>query len=123
MNKHNLAVLTLLMIVSLTTSLSAQIMRSAEEKLNELTKELNLSEEQQISIKSILQKSQEKLSSLKEKSTSNRRAKLMELKEIMEDTNDQIRKVLNEDQLEKFDELVEKRKNEIRNKIKKQRNY
>ncbi len=118
-NKLKKQILFLLFVALfiLANSLFAQ-RKSIEERLEHLTEELNLSEEQQESIKSILEEAREKAEFLRENNTGDRRTIMQEIRNIMVDSNNKIRQELNEDQIERFDEIVEKQKSKMKDRYK-----
>src|SRR3989442_7462123 len=89
-------------------------MPSVDDHVKHLTKELNLTEDQQAKVKSILEEQQKQMAALRQDSTlfpEDRRAKVQE---IHRKTFQEIREVLNKDQQRKFDELESKRKGQMK---------
>ena len=83
------------------------------EQTQKLTKELNLSSDQQTKVQSILEDQQKQMQALRQDTSAapeERRAKFMDLHK---NTMSQIRGVLNEDQQKKFDEMQQKREQEM----------
>ncbi len=120
MKKQFLTLLVLAVLLS-STALFAQ-RKSIEERLEHLTEELNLTEDQQTAIKSIMEDAKEKIDDIRENNTGDRRTIMQEMKNIMDDTNERIREELNEDQIERFDELVEEQKSKMKDRMKRRRN-
>jgi Spy/CpxP family protein refolding chaperone len=85
--------------------------QSVDDRVKHLTKELNLTEDQQAKIKSVLEDEQKKMSSLKQDSSLSREDRRTKFEEIRKNTSQQIRAILNEDQQKKYDELQSKRGN------------
>src|SRR5690348_1827288 len=77
--------------------------QSADDRVKHLTKELNLTEDQQAKIKSVLEDEQKKMSSLKQDSSLSREDRRTKFEEIRKNTSQQIRTILNEDQQKKYD--------------------
>jgi len=85
-------------------------MPSIDERVQHLTKALNLSDDQQAKVKSILQDQQNQANSLRQDtsiSQQDRRAKFMQ---IHQTTQQSIRDVLNDDQKAKFDQMEARHK-------------
>jgi len=85
-------------------------MPSVDQRVQHLTKMLNLSDDQQAKVKSILENQQSQASSLREDtslSQQDRRAKFMQIHQA---TQQSIRDVLNDDQKAKFDQMQARRK-------------
>jgi Spy/CpxP family protein refolding chaperone len=87
--------------------------RSVDERIEEFSKKLDLSDDQQAQVKSILQSAEAELKELRNASLS-RREKVSRLREIGEETNSKIRALLNDEQKKKFDEMVKERKSQAR---------
>ena len=84
------------------------MMQTPQERLNNLTKELNLTDDQKAKIKPILEDEQKQMQALRgdtSMSREDRRAKMME---IRNKSNDSIKAVLDKDQQKKYDEMMEK---------------
>ena len=78
-----------------------------------LTKELNLTSDQQTKVQSILEDQQKQMQALRQDTSStpeDRRSKMMD---IHKNSVSQIRAVLNDDQQKKFDEMQAKREQEM----------
>lgn len=85
-------------------------MPSVEQRVQHLTKMLNLSDDQQAKVKSILQDQQSQATALRQDTSTpqqDRRAKFMQ---IHQDTQQKIRELLNDDQKAKFDQMQARRK-------------
>jgi len=85
--------------------------QSVDDRVKYLTKELNLTEEQRARIKSALEDEQKWMSSLKQDSPLSPEDRRAKFEEIKKDTSQQIRRILNKDQLKKYDELQSKHGN------------
>lgn len=72
---------------------------SVDERLEKMTKKLNLTTDQQASFKTILEQSKTKMDAIRE-----------QMKSLHEDTQEKIRGVLTDDQKKKFDEMKKERK-------------
>ncbi len=89
----------------------ADTRQSLDDQVKHLTKELNLSEDQQTKVKSILQDQQKQMSSLKQDSSLSPEDRRAKFEEIKKNASQQIRAVLNEEQQKKYDELQSKHGN------------
>lgn len=87
--------------------------RSVEERLEEFSRKLDLNDDQKAQVKAILESAQAEMKELREAEGS-RREKGSRLREIGKETNSKIRAVLNDEQKKKFDELVEEKKSQMR---------
>jgi periplasmic protein CpxP/Spy len=84
------------------------MMASPEERVNRLSQELNLTDDQKTKIKAIYQDQADKGAKLREDtslSQDDRRAKMMDMQK---DTSEKIKAVLDKDQQKKFDEMQER---------------
>lgn len=101
--------------------------QNVEKRLKEMTNDLNLSEKQQIQIKSILVEQSKKRETLKEKMKASREKGVKptdeekaEMKKTMIDDQlemkTKMKSILNEDQLKKLQETHKERKTEMREK-------
>ena len=85
-------------------------MRSIDQRVQRLTKMLNLNDDQQAKVKSILEDQQRQMTTLRQDaslSQQDRRAKFMQ---IHQDTQQKVRDALNDDQKAKFDQMQARRK-------------
>jgi Spy/CpxP family protein refolding chaperone len=85
-------------------------MPSVDQRVQRLTKILNLNDDQQAKVKSILEDQQSQMSTLRQDtsmSQQDRRAKFMQ---IHQDAQQKVRAVLNDDQKAKFDQMQARRK-------------
>jgi Spy/CpxP family protein refolding chaperone len=87
--------------------------RTVEERLEEFSKKLDLNDDQKAQVKTILESAQAETKELRQAEGS-RREKGSRLREIGKETNGKIRAVLNDEQKKKFDELVEQKKSQMR---------
>jgi protein CpxP len=79
---------------------------TADQRLQSMTKQLNLSEAQQQQIKPILENESKQMQGLREDSSlspEDRRSKMMQ---IRQDSSSQIKPILNADQQKQFDEMM-----------------
>ena len=88
---------------------------SPNEELKRLTKDFNLTADQQSKIKPILVDPQKKMEDLMNDSTGDRQAMRQKMMQIRQDTNDQIRAQLDDTQKEKFDKLQKEREDRMQN--------
>jgi len=93
-------------------------MPSPDERLQMLTKQLNLTDDEQAKIKPILIDEQKKMEDLRNDSTLSRQDRFQKMRDIREDSSKQIRSNLDETQQKKFDDIQkeqQKRMQERRN--------
>ena len=88
---------------------------SPNEELKRLTKDFNLTSDQQSKIKPILVDRQKKMEDLMNDSTGDRQATRQKMMQIRQDTNDEIRAQLDDTQKEKFDKLQKEREDRMQN--------
>ncbi|MFI5127170.1 MAG: hypothetical protein ACHQJX_10115 [Candidatus Acidiferrales bacterium] len=93
-------------------------MQSPDERLQMLTKQLNLTDDEQAKIKPILVDEQKKMEDLRSDSTLSQQDRFQKMRDIREDSSKQIRSNLDENQQKKFDDMQkeqQKRMQERRN--------
>lgn len=93
-------------------------MPSPDQRLQMLTKQLNLTDDEQAKIKPILVDEQKKMQDLRNDSTLSRQDRFQKMRDIREDSSKQIRSNLDENQQKKFDDIQkeqQKRMQERRN--------
>jgi Spy/CpxP family protein refolding chaperone len=83
-------------------------MPSVDERVQHMTKALNLSSDQQTKVRSILQDQQSQMMSLKQASSMSQQDKHAKFEQIHQNTHQKIRDVLNDDQKAKFDQMAER---------------
>jgi protein CpxP len=83
-------------------------MPSAEEQTQRLTKKLNLSDDQQTKVKAVLEDQHKQMETLHNDSSTAQPDKRSKMREIHENSNTQIKAILNPDQQKKFDEMEQK---------------
>ncbi len=89
-------------------------MPSVEDHVKHLTKELNLTEDQQAKVKSILEEQHKQIASLRQDSTLSPEDRRAKFQEIHQKTSQEIREALNKDQQSKFDEVESKHKGRMK---------
>ena len=77
-------------------------------ELDRLTKELNLSKDQQDKIKPILEDQQKQMQALREDTSSDQQTRFGKMRDIHKSSTEQIRAVLTSEQQTKFDEMQKK---------------
>ena len=82
---------------------------SPDDRLKQLTKDFNLTADQQAKIKPILVDSQKKMDDLRNDTTVERQDRRAKMMKIMQDTNTQIRAQLDDKQKAKFDKQEQER--------------
>lgn len=101
-----------LMLIFSAAHIYAQPRLNAEEEVERLTNDLDLSDEQAVRVEEILTDSKRQADKLRE-SGLDRREMMPQMRDIMESTNEQIESILNDEQAEKFSEIAEKRIEEM----------
>lgn len=89
-------------------------MPTVDEMLAHMTQKLNLSQEQQASVRSILQNQHDQMEQLMQDTSSSHEARHAKMKEMHESTHTQIRALLNDDQKKQFDEFAQEHERHMR---------
>jgi len=82
---------------------------SPDDRLKQMTKNFSLTADQQAKIKPVLVDAQKKMEDARNNSSGDRQAMRGKIMQIMQDTNSQVRGLLDEKQKEKFDKLEQER--------------
>jgi hypothetical protein len=101
------------MIIVSSTVIYAQLRLDVDEQVQRLTNDLDLSEVQAARVEEILTDTKVEADKLSD-SDLDRREMGQQMRDLMEATDEQIESILNNEQLERFREIVEKRKEEMR---------
>jgi Spy/CpxP family protein refolding chaperone len=88
---------------------------SPDDQLKRLTKDLDLTADEQSKIKPILVDGQKKMDDARNDSSGDRQAMRQKMMQIRQDTNDQIRAQLDDKQKEKFDKQEQERQDRMQN--------
>jgi len=88
---------------------------SPDEQLKRMTKDFNLTADQQAKIKPILVDARKKMEDVRNDSSGDRQAMRQKMMQIRQDTNDQVRALLDDKQKEKFDKQEQERKDRMQN--------
>jgi Spy/CpxP family protein refolding chaperone len=88
---------------------------SPDDRLKRMTKEFNLTADQQSKIKPILMDEQKKMEDLRDDSGGDRQTMRGKMMQIRQDTNDQVRALLDDKQKEKFDKQEQERQDQMQN--------
>jgi len=88
---------------------------SPDEQLKRMTKDLNLTADQQSKIKPILVDEQKKMEDLRNDSSGDRQAMRGKMMQIRQDTNNQVRALLDDKQKEKLDKQEQERQDRMQN--------
>jgi protein CpxP len=88
---------------------------SPDDQLKRMTKDLNLTADQQAKIKPIFVDQQKKMDDLRNDSSVDRQAMRGKMMQIRQDTNDQVRTLLDDKQKEKFDKQEQERQDRMQN--------
>ena len=88
---------------------------SPDEQLKRMTKDFDLTADQQSRIKPILVDQQKKMEDLRNDSSGDRQAMREKMMQIRQDTNDQVRALLDDKQKEKFDKQQQEREDRMQN--------
>jgi Spy/CpxP family protein refolding chaperone len=78
---------------------------SVDDQLNHLNKMLSLTDDQKTKIKPFLQDQQNQMSALRQDSSLSRQDRMSKMQQIHQNTTQQVKSVLNEDQQKKYDEM------------------
>jgi Spy/CpxP family protein refolding chaperone len=85
----------------------------SQKHLQKLTKELNLSADQQAKVKSILDDQQQQFSTIRQDSSLSKADKHAKMQQVHDSSASQVRAVLNPDQQTKFDAMLAKHKDKM----------
>ncbi|MGH9679014.1 MAG: hypothetical protein ACRD4Y_03615 [Candidatus Acidiferrales bacterium] len=88
---------------------------SPDDRLKQMTKNFDLTADQQAKIKPILVDEQKKMEDARNDSSGDRREMRGKMRQIFQDTNTQIRALLDDSQKTKFDKLEQQRMDRMRN--------
>jgi len=83
-------------------------MPTVDERLQHLTKALNLSDDQQAKVKSILEDQQSQMASLKQDTSMSQQDRHAKFEQIHDASKQKIRGVLNDEQKAKFDQMQDR---------------
>ena len=83
---------------------------SPDQRLQHMTKALNLTEDQQQKIKPILESQSQQMQTLRQDTTISQQDKWTKMREIHQATNDQIKPILTADQQQKWEEMQARHK-------------
>jgi periplasmic protein CpxP/Spy len=79
---------------------------SPDQKLQMLTKQLNLTSDQQAKIKPILESESQQMQTLRQDSSLSSEDRMSKMRQIRQSSNEQIKSNLNGDQQQKFEEMM-----------------
>jgi Spy/CpxP family protein refolding chaperone len=79
---------------------------SADQRLQRMTKQLNLSDAQQQQIKPILENDAKQMQALHEDSSLSQADRMSKMQQIRQGTSNQIKPILNADQQQKYEEMM-----------------
>lgn len=88
---------------------------SPDEQLKRMTKDFDLTSDQRAKIKPILVDAQKKVEDLRSDSSGDRQAMRQKMMQIRQDSNDQVRALLDDKQKEKFDKQHQEREERMQN--------
>ena len=88
---------------------------SPDDQLKRMTKDFNLTADQQAKIKPILVDAQKKMDDMRNDSSADRQTVRQKMMQIRQDTNDQVRAQLNDTQKTKFDKQEQERQDRMQN--------
>jgi len=88
---------------------------SPDDRLKQLTKNFDLTADQQTKIKPILVDQQKKMDDLRNNSDGDRQSMRAQMMKIQQDSNDQIRAQLTDTQKDKFDQMEKERQERMQN--------
>jgi len=78
---------------------------SADQRLQMMTKQLNLTADQQEKIKPMLESQNQQMQALHQDTSLSQEDRMSKMREIRQSTNEQIKSVLNPDQQQKFEQM------------------
>ena len=79
---------------------------TAEQRLQRMTRQLNLSDDQQQKIKPILENESTQMQSLRADTTLSQQDRMAKMQEIRKNTSEQVTPILNTDQQQKYSEMM-----------------
>jgi Spy/CpxP family protein refolding chaperone len=82
---------------------------SADQRLQMMTKQLNLTADQQQKIKPLLESESQQMQALHQDTSLSQEERMSKMQQIRQGTNEQIKSSLNPDQQQKFDEMMARR--------------
>ncbi len=88
---------------------------SPDDQLKRLTKDFNLTADQQAKVKPILVDTEKKMEAVRNDSSGDRQTMRQKLIQIRQDANDQVRALLDDKQKEKFDKQEQERQDRMQN--------
>ena len=88
---------------------------SPDDRLKQMTKQFDLTADQQSKIKPILVDQQKQMDDLRNNSTGDRQSMREQMMKIQQDTNTQIRALLDDKQKDKFDQMEKDRQDRMQN--------
>jgi Spy/CpxP family protein refolding chaperone len=88
---------------------------SPDDRLKRMTKDFNLTADQQSKIKPILVDAEKKMEDVRNNSSLDRQTMRGKMTQVRQDTNDQVRALLDDKQKEKFDKQEQERQDRMRN--------
>ena len=88
---------------------------SPDDQLKRMTKDFDLTADQQAKIKPILVDAQKKMEDVRNDSSGDRQTMRQKMMQIRQDTNDQVRALLDDKQKEKFDKQEQERQDRMQN--------
>ncbi len=88
---------------------------SPDQQLERLSKALNLTDDQKQQIRPILQDRQEKMQSVRSDTSLSREDRMNKMRSTFEETNSKIRAILNDEQKPKFDQMQQRRREQMQN--------
>ncbi len=106
----NLIITSLITLFVMSISISAQNRMTPKERAQNLKEKLNLTEEQTQKVDSILTQSSEKMKELRSENKGNRE----QYRQIMQDTNNEIEKILTADQKQAYEKMLNERRKGMR---------
>jgi periplasmic protein CpxP/Spy len=88
---------------------------SPDQQLERLSKALNLTDDQKQQIRPILQDRQDKMQGVRSDTSLSREDRMNKMRSTFEETNSKIRAVLNDEQKPKFDQMQQRRREQMQN--------
>jgi Spy/CpxP family protein refolding chaperone len=88
---------------------------SPDQQLDRMSKALNLTDDQKQQIRPILQDRQEKMQSIRSDTSLSREDRMNKMRSTFEESTTKIRAVLNDEQKQKFDQMLQRRREQMQN--------
>ena len=89
-------------------------MPTVDDQLKHLTKKLNLSDDQQVKLKPILEDQRKQMEAIRDDSSLSRQDRFSKMQDLRQSSDTQIKSVLNDDQQKTFEKMREEQANRMK---------